>query len=63
MGGDIVTIEGSAEVMDGAPPGLLETYLAKYGSLIQERLGTDPVKLADQYAVTIRITPTRTRTW
>jgi PPOX class probable F420-dependent enzyme len=62
-GGDIVTIEGSAEVVDEAPPGLMSTYLAKYGPLIREQLHTSPDQLEAEYSATIRITPRRTRAW
>ena len=62
-GGDILTIEGSAEVLDDAPPGLRDAYLAKYGQLIRDRLETTPEQLEAQFAATIRITPRRTRAW
>jgi PPOX class probable F420-dependent enzyme len=62
-GGDIVTIEGKADVLDGAPDALLDVYLAKYDTVIRERMGTTPEDLAREYSTTIRISPTRIRAW
>jgi PPOX class probable F420-dependent enzyme len=63
QGGDIVTVEGTAEVLDEAPPGLLDAYLAKYDQLIRTRMGTTPEQMGTQFSSTIRITPRRTRAW
>ena len=62
-GGDIVTIEGTAEVLDVAPDAVLELYLSKYGTMMRERLATTPEHLTAQYSTTIRITPLRIRSW
>jgi PPOX class probable F420-dependent enzyme len=62
-GGDIVTIEGKAEALDGAPDGLLDVYFGKYEALIRERMKMEPEQLAEQYSTTIRISPLRIRTW
>jgi PPOX class probable F420-dependent enzyme len=62
-GGDIVTIEGTAQLEAQPPEQLLESYFAKYGDAIRDALQTTPEQLAADYPVTIRITPTRTRAW
>jgi PPOX class probable F420-dependent enzyme len=62
-GGDIVTMEGTAEVLDEAPPGLMDAYLAKYDQLIRTRMGATPEQLEAQFSSTIRITPRRARAW
>jgi PPOX class probable F420-dependent enzyme len=62
-GGDILTIEGDGEVVDQTPSGAMDAYLAKYGEVIRERMGTTPEELAVEYSATIRITPRRTRAW
>ena len=61
-GGDIVTIEGLASLED-APAELLAAYITKYDDDIRRALQTTPEQLAADYPTTIRITPTRTRTW
>jgi hypothetical protein len=61
-GGDIVTIEGLASLED-APADLLAAYVTKYDDDIRKALQTTPEQLAADYPTTIRITPTRTRTW
>jgi PPOX class probable F420-dependent enzyme len=62
-GGDIITMEGTAEVLDEAPSGLMDAYLAKYDQLIRTRMGTTPEQLETQFSSTIRITPRRARAW
>jgi PPOX class probable F420-dependent enzyme len=63
LGDRIIVVTGTAEVDDGAPPAdRLDGYVAKYASLI-ERLGADPASFAAEYAVPIRIRPTRLRAW
>lgn len=61
-GGDIVTVEGTA-TFEAEPPDLFDDYLAKYDDAIRTALQTTPEQLAVDYPTTIRITPTRTRTW
>jgi PPOX class probable F420-dependent enzyme len=63
MGGDVVTIDGEAEILGGAPPALLDAYLQKYERVIRERMGTTPKDMIDQYNTTILITPRRVRAW
>lgn len=63
LGDEITVINGSAEVDESLPAAdQLPGYLAKYDALIT-RLGADPASFADDYAVPIRITPTRLRQW
>jgi PPOX class probable F420-dependent enzyme len=61
-GGNIITIEGLAS-FEEAPQDLLASYLTKYDDAIRTALQTSPEQLAADYPTTIRITPTRTRTW
>jgi PPOX class probable F420-dependent enzyme len=57
-GGDIVTVEGTAELRDRWPDDVESAFLAKYDEAIRIALG-----FTFDYPVTIRISPTRTRTW
>ena len=63
LGDEITVITGEARVDASAPSAdELPGYLAKYGALI-ERLGADPPSFAGEYAIPIRITPTKLRQW
>ena len=62
-GGDILTVEGTAEVVDPAPDGVLESYLAKYAKLIEDRMNVIPEGFTAEFSKTIRLTPTRVRAW
>jgi PPOX class probable F420-dependent enzyme len=62
-GGDVVTVEGTAEFVEELPAEVMEAYLAKYGKAIKQILHVTPEQLAADYPVTIRITPTRARAW
>jgi PPOX class probable F420-dependent enzyme len=62
-GGDIVTVEGTAQVAADAPPADRNSaYLEKYRSGIA-RIGMTPERFAATYRVAIRVTPTRFRVW
>jgi PPOX class probable F420-dependent enzyme len=62
-GGDIVTVEGTAEVEPGTPRAdRVEGYLAKYQVAI-EALGYEPGPFARTYSTPIRVRPTRMRAW
>lgn len=62
-GGEIVTIEGTAEIDDRAPlANEVEAYVEKYRDHIR-RLGTEPGPFAQMYSTPIRITPTRRRVY
>ena len=62
-GGEIVTIEGTAEI-DGEAPcaNEIEVYLEKYRDYIK-RLGSEPEPFARAYSTAIRILPTRRRVY
>jgi PPOX class probable F420-dependent enzyme len=62
-GGDIVTIDGDAEILDAPPAELRDVYLAKYERLIRERLQTTPEAVVQEYGTTVRVTPRRVRAW
>ena len=62
-GGDVVRIEGTAEVVQNVPPadGLGE-YVEKYRESIV-RIGFDPEGFARTYSVALRVTPDRWQVW
>jgi PPOX class probable F420-dependent enzyme len=62
-GGDVVTVEGDAQVDEDAPPANRNpAYLEKYRRGI-DRIGMDPDGFAAAFSVPIRIRPTRVRAW
>jgi PPOX class probable F420-dependent enzyme len=61
--GDVVTIEGDAEVLDESAPGVLDGYGAKYETSIREYLRSTVEKTIEEYPTPIRITPRRIRTY
>ena len=62
-GGDIVTVEGTAEVEPGTPRAdRVAGYLAKYQAAI-EALGYEPGPFVRTYSTAIRVRPTRVRAW
>lgn len=63
QGGDVVTAEGTAEVVEQVPDAVRKAYLAKYGTLITERLKSTPEQLEAAYPISIRIRPKRARSW
>jgi PPOX class probable F420-dependent enzyme len=63
QGGDVVTIDAEAEILDAPPPGLRDTYLAKYEPVIRERLQTTSEEMLEQYNTTVRVVPRRVRAW
>ena len=63
LGDEITVIAGEAVVDPSLASADQHTgYLDKYAALIA-RLGADPAGFAGEYAVPIRITPTRLRQW
>jgi PPOX class probable F420-dependent enzyme len=61
-GGDIVTIEGTAErASEAQPADRVEPYVFKYRRLIEE-YGWTPASFAEDYSEPVRITPTAVRT-
>jgi PPOX class probable F420-dependent enzyme len=63
MGGDVVSVDGEAEILGSLPPGAREAYLGKYEPVIRERLKTTPEDMIEQYNTTVRVTPRRVRAW
>jgi PPOX class probable F420-dependent enzyme len=60
-GGEVVIIEGTAEVVpDGPPAAEDEAYVAKYRELMAD-MGMTPESFSGDYPVRIRITATRLR--
>jgi PPOX class probable F420-dependent enzyme len=63
VGGDVVSIEGTATVDPQAPPAdQVEAYRAKYQERL-DALGSDPAALARDYPVAVRVRPDRARAW
>ncbi len=62
-GGDIVTIDADAEILDGPPAAVLDAYSEKYGLVIRERIRSTPEAMLDEYPTTVRLTPRRVRAW
>lgn len=61
VGGDIVTIEGTASIGEGeAPVSDVPEYVDKYRQHIAD-LGADPESFGRAYSAAIRVTPTRWR--
>ena len=64
QGGGVLSIEGTAEVIDDEPPPeRVAAYLAKYDEVIRTRLQTTPEALRRDFAATIRLVPSRVRAW
>ena len=63
QGGDVVTAEGTAEVVEQVPGAVRKAYLAKYGTMITERLRSTLEQMEAAYPTSIRIRPKRARSW
>jgi PPOX class probable F420-dependent enzyme len=61
--GDVVTIDGDAEILDAPAPGVLDGYRAKYETSIREYLRSTPEETIEEYRTPIRITPRRVRVY
>jgi PPOX class probable F420-dependent enzyme len=62
-GGDVVRVEGTAEIVEDAPPATeIPEYVEKYRAAIA-RIGFDPDGFAQAYSVAIKFTPTRWQVW
>jgi PPOX class probable F420-dependent enzyme len=60
-GGEVVVIEGSAELVEDGPPADADAaYVAKYREQMAD-LGMTPASFAADYPVRIHVTPTRLR--
>jgi PPOX class probable F420-dependent enzyme len=63
QGGHILSLEGEARVVPGAPlVHDVPAYVAKYGAAIAAE-GWTPESMGADYSVTVRIRVTRVRTW
>lgn len=62
-GGDVVRVEGTAEVVPDVPPANeVGEYLEKYREAIA-RIGFDPDGFARAYSVALRVTSARWQVW
>jgi PPOX class probable F420-dependent enzyme len=62
-GGDVVRVEGAAEILEDFPPATeLGEYVEKYRESIA-RIGFEPDSFARAYSVALRVTPTRWQVW
>jgi PPOX class probable F420-dependent enzyme len=62
-GNDVVTFEGTAEILRDQPPAdQVPGYVEKYRGPIQD-LGWTAESFAADYSVPLRVTPTRDRIW
>lgn len=62
-GGDIVTFDGTAELLkDGPPADQVPEYVSKYREEMEGYSWT-PAKFAELYSEPIRVTPTEARIW
>ena len=62
-GGDVVRVEGMAEIVEDAPPATdVPEYVEKCRTAIA-RIGFDPDGFARAYSVPLRVTPTRWQVW
>jgi len=62
-GGDVVRVEGTAEIAENAPPAdEVEAYVEKYRQSIA-RIGFDVDGFARAYSVAVRVTPERWQVW
>lgn len=61
--GDVVRLEGIADVVEDAPPATeVPEYVEKYRDAIA-RIGFDPDGFARAYSVAIRVMPARWQVW
>jgi PPOX class probable F420-dependent enzyme len=62
-GGDVVRVEGTARIVEDAPPANeIGEYVEKYRDNMA-RIGFDPDGFAQAYSVAIRVEPTRWQVW
>jgi hypothetical protein len=59
----VVRAEGTAEIIEDAPPATeVPEYVVKYRDAIA-RIGYDPDSFARAFSVALRVTPTRWQVW
>jgi PPOX class probable F420-dependent enzyme len=62
-GGDVVRVEGTATIVENAPPATeIPEYVEKYRAAIA-RIGFDLEGFARAYSVALRVMPTRWQVW
>jgi PPOX class probable F420-dependent enzyme len=62
-GGGVVTLEGTAELVDDLPTVVRDAYVAKYEKAIHRALRTTPAGMLADYSRSIRIVVDRVRAW
>jgi PPOX class probable F420-dependent enzyme len=62
-GGDIVTIDADAEILDIVPPDVRAAYVAKYERLSRRELRITADEMLADYSTTVRVIPRRVRVW
>jgi PPOX class probable F420-dependent enzyme len=62
-GGDVVTFEGRAELVDELPASARAGYIAKYERTIRRSLRMTPDEMLADYSTTIRVEADRVRAW
>ena len=63
QGGDVVRVEGTAEIVEDAPPATgVPEYVEKYRDAIA-RIGSDLDGFARAFSVALQVTPTRWQVW
>lgn len=63
QGGDVVRVEGTAEIVEDVPPATrVPEYVEKYRDAIA-RIGFDPDGFARAFSMALRVTPTRWQVW
>jgi PPOX class probable F420-dependent enzyme len=63
QGGDMVRAEGTAEIVEDAPPATgVPEYVEKYRDAIA-RIGFDPEGFAQAFSVALQVTLTRWQVW
>lgn len=62
QGGDIVSIEGTAELFDDVSLTTFPEYVQRYADKLQA-MGVEPEPFAHSYSAGIRVTPTRFRVY
>jgi hypothetical protein len=60
----VVTIEAAASIVEGKlDASRVAAYLAKYDEPIRTQLNTTPEQLQAQFGTTLRLVPSRVRSW
>lgn len=62
-GGDVVTLEGTAELVVDLPRQVRDAYIAKYARAIRTGLRMTPDEMLADYSASIRVDVRRARVW